>query len=258
MKLRILGCSGGISPNQGTTAFLVDDALLIDAGTGVEALSHDEMFSIRHVVLTHSHLDHICHLPFLLNNLIGETDKAIDVYGTEHTIRALKEHVFNDVVWPDFTLLPNPENPSVKLHVIEVGETLNLDGKKVVSLPAEHAVPTVGYWVGDEESAFAFSGDCSQNDALWEALKALPEVDMLIVDNQYMESEKEISRLAKHYHPSLLLQDVNKLPYQPHLFITHLPPYKKSEVMDEIQHMMPEWRPQALMTGHTYSLPLDD
>lgn len=258
MKLRILGCSGGVSPDQGTTAFLVDEALLIDAGTGVEAMSYDEMFSIRHIVLTHSHLDHISHLPFLLNNLISESDHAIDVYGSEHTIQALKTHIFNDVIWPDFTTLPTADNPCVCLHTFEVGDELELDGKKVIPLPAEHAVPTVGFWVGDEDSAFAFSGDCAQNDALWQALKPLPEVDMLIVDNQYMEAEEGISRLAKHYHPTALLNDLNKLGYQPPLFITHLPPYKKFDVMREVQKILPEWNPNALITGQIYSLPLRD
>ena len=41
MKFRVLGCSGGIGARARTTSFLVDDDVLLDAGTGVEDLSID-------------------------------------------------------------------------------------------------------------------------------------------------------------------------------------------------------------------------
>ena len=43
MKLRVLGCSGGIGARARTTSFLVDEDILIDAGTGVEDLSVDDI-----------------------------------------------------------------------------------------------------------------------------------------------------------------------------------------------------------------------
>lgn len=254
MQLRILGCSGGISPGQGTTAFLVDDSLLIDAGTGVEQLEHQEMRKIKHLVLTHAHLDHISHLPFMLNNVIGGKHHQLQVYGLKHTIDALKHHIFNNVIWPDFTKLPTEENPCVRLNEVAYGDKLTFGDKHVVILPVEHAVPTAGVWVGNTEAAFAFSGDTSRNDGFWAALNNLPEVDMLIMDNQYLEEEKRLSHLAKHYYASALLEDLDKLTYQPKLYLTHLPPYKKQQVIQEALQSLASWQPQILHAGDVFKV----
>jgi len=254
MQLRILGCSGGISPGNGTTAFLLDNDVLIDAGTGVETLNHYEMFHIKHLVVTHGHLDHVCHLPFLLNNLISEKGHSIDVYGLPETIQALKDHVFNNVIWPDFTVLPNADRPVVRLHTFDAGDTLSLCEKQITVLPAEHTVPAVGFHVVKGDSNFAFSGDCSANDVFWEALNRLPPVGMLIMDDQYLEAEKAISEAAKHYYPASLKQDLQKLNYKPQLFLTHLPPYKKQTVLDEAIKVLSDWSPKALEPNQTFQL----
>lgn len=254
MELRVLGCSGGIASGQATTAFLVDNTLLVDAGTGVGALKPEEMSKIDSILLTHSHLDHISHLPFLLNTLIGIGHPTIEVYALRETLEALQDHIFNNIIWPDFTQLPSKAAPSVRLNVIEVGQTLTINDKQVVVLPAFHSVPAVGFWVGNEQSAFAFSGDCSQNDVFWEALNNLPPVDMLIVDNQYTDEEKGISALAKHYYPASLAEDLQKLVYQPPVYISHLPTVNADAVITEIHADLALWTPKFLETGYCYQL----
>ncbi|MEO0997825.1 MAG: MBL fold metallo-hydrolase, partial [Pseudomonadota bacterium] len=67
MQIRVLGCSGGISAGARTSSILVDHDVLLDAGSGVGDLSLDELRRIRHVFLTHSHLDHISALPLLID-----------------------------------------------------------------------------------------------------------------------------------------------------------------------------------------------
>src|ERR1039457_1186052 len=58
MKLAVLGCYAGIGGARRTTALLLDDDVLIDAGSGVGELSLEQMVKVDHVFLTHSHLDH--------------------------------------------------------------------------------------------------------------------------------------------------------------------------------------------------------
>ncbi|RUM90849.1 MAG: 3',5'-cyclic-nucleotide phosphodiesterase [Thiomicrospira sp.] len=254
MQLRILGCSGGISPGQGTTAFLVDQTLLVDAGTGVESLTYEEMQQIEAIVLTHSHLDHISHLPFLLKNLIGSTHQTLQVYALSHTVDALKNHIFNDVIWPDFTVLPSHDSPCVQLNIVKYGEVLSLADKQVVVLPAYHSVPTAGYWIGNEDAAFAFSGDCFQNNDFWRALNNLPPVDMLIMDNQFSKKDKALSELAKHYYPSALKLDLEKLDYRPPVFISHLPVTNKEKLLTEIRTELARWTPEVLEANHVYNV----
>lgn len=257
MLLNILGCSGGVSKESGTTAFLVDDDLLLDAGTGIESLDECSYIKIRSVLLTHAHLDHISHLPFLLNNTIGKVEHTVNVYGLPATIKALREHIFNNIIWPDFTKIPTENNPCLTFHEIRVGDELQIGNKKISVLPAFHTVPSVGFLVADDKNnaSFAFSGDTSQNKAFWLALNNFKPVDMLIVDNQYLEAEKEISEKAKHYYAKNLKKDYDLLIYQPKLFLTHLPPTNKEAVFAEAQQVFGKIKIDYITSGQTFNLP---
>ena len=96
MKLRVLGCSGGIGGRTfRTTSMLVDEDVLIDAGTGAADLSLSALSRIDHVFLTHSHLDHISSLPLILDAVFSRRKQALTVYALSETIAVLKKHIFN-------------------------------------------------------------------------------------------------------------------------------------------------------------------
>src|SRR4030095_8830464 len=80
MKLKILGCSGGIGGDLRTTSMLLDDDVLIDAGTGVGDLSVPELTRIDHIFVTHSHMDHVTSIPFLADTVGGMRTKPITVH----------------------------------------------------------------------------------------------------------------------------------------------------------------------------------
>jgi len=105
MKLRILGCSGGIGGQLRTTSMLLDNDILIDAGTGVGNLSLKQLTRINHVFVTHSHLDHVSHIPFLVDTVGWMRNKPITVHAT---LEILKQHIFNWKIWPDFAQIPSP------------------------------------------------------------------------------------------------------------------------------------------------------
>ena len=136
MRVRVLGCSGAIAKDCRTTSFLVDGDLLVDAGTGVGDLSLEEMRGIRHVLLTHSHLDHVAALPLMVDSIASQLTEPIRVSALPGTIAALKTHVFNNVIWPDFSRIPSPQAPFVSFHEIQVGQMLELQGKSIEVLPA--------------------------------------------------------------------------------------------------------------------------
>ena len=105
MRVRILGCSGGIGGGRHTTSMLIDDDCLIDAGSGVLRLGLDELARIDHVFLTHSHLDHIVELPFLADLVVTQKSTPLKIYGLSSTLDDLRRYVFNDRVWPDFSAI---------------------------------------------------------------------------------------------------------------------------------------------------------
>ena len=147
MQIRILGWAGGIGANLRTTSFLVDDDMLIDAGTGLGDLPLNQMTGIRHIFLTHSHMDHIVGLPLLADSMFGVHDEPIVVHAQEQTIEALKTHVFNWVLWPDFTELPSRDKPSLQFEVMKPGETINIRSREIEMIPVNHTVPGVAFCV---------------------------------------------------------------------------------------------------------------
>ena len=124
MELRVLGCSGGIGTNMSTTSLLVDDDVLIDGGTGLSELSLEEMSRIRHIFVTHSHLDHIAGIPMLLDSVFETTQQPLVVHAREETIRTLRKHIFNWQIWPDFSVLPSAEQPVLRFEVMQPGESI--------------------------------------------------------------------------------------------------------------------------------------
>ena len=132
MRIKILGCSGGVGPGLRTTSVLIDDELLIDAGTGVGDLALSQMRRIQHVVLTHSHLDHICGLAFMADNLFDLIDKPIEVHATQATLQAIQEHIFNWKIWPDFSKLPSEKHPLIRWRLMPTNKKLDIGNDRSI------------------------------------------------------------------------------------------------------------------------------
>jgi ribonuclease BN (tRNA processing enzyme) len=226
MRVRVLGCSGAIAKDCRTTSFLIDGDLLVDAGTGVGDLSLDEMRGIRHVLLTHSHLDHIAALPLMVDAVASQLDGPIHVHALPGTIAALKTHVFNNVIWPDFSRIPSAQAPFVAFHEIQVGQTLSLEGKVIEVLPAVHTVPACGYAVTAGAGCWVFTGDTERNPAFWRRINQL-EVAALVIETAFSNREQDLA-LAEE------LDCIDKDKTFP-IFITHTKPAETELIMTEIQ-----------------------
>jgi len=171
--IRVLGCSGSIAARCHTTSFLLDDDILIDAGTGVGELRLDELARINHVLISHSHLDHVLSIPLLADSVIklrmgGGGPSAlqpIHVHALPDTLQALRDHIFNGVIWPDFTRLPSVQHPILVFHELAVGDVMSFPARgsqpeRVVHvLPAAHTVPGVGFGVETPLGWWVFTGD---------------------------------------------------------------------------------------------------
>ena len=160
MKLRVLGCSGGIGGSLRTTSFVLDDDVLLDAGTGVGDLNIEELRRIDRVFLTHSHLDHVTSLPFLVDTVGWMRDTPLTVHALPETIEVLREHLFNWKLWPDFAQIPDAQNPWMRYEPVALGEPFDLGrGRTITPLPANHVVPAVGYHLDSGQASLVFTGD---------------------------------------------------------------------------------------------------
>jgi len=250
MRLRVLGCSGGIGGGLRTTSFLLGKHTLIDAGTGVGDLSVAELSLIDHLFLTHTHLDHIAMLPLLVDTVGAMRDRPLMVYATQATLDILKAHVFNWLVWPDFTEIPNKAAPWVQLVPFEVGASTKPEkGLTVTALPALHTVPAVGYHFDSGAHSVVFSGDTTVNDAFWPVVNQIGNLKTLIIETAFCNRERALAEASRHLCPSMLAGELSKLERAADIFITHLKPGEIELTMQEISEDAAAFRPKMLKNG---------
>ncbi len=234
MQIKILGCSGGIGGDMRTTSLLVDDDVLIDAGTGVGDLSLEALLKIDHIFVTHTHLDHIVSIPLLLDTVMGLREESITVHATGEVINILKQHIFNWLIWPNFNLIPDPATPFLRYHEIFVGEGVQINNKTITAVPANHVIPAVGYQVDSGENSLVFTGDTAGTADFWQAVNQIDNLKVLIIETAFSNAEAELARLSKHLCPATLEAELAHLKSQPEIYITHLKPGEDTTIMQEI------------------------
>lgn len=254
MKLRVLGCSGGIGGNLHTTSFLLDHDILMDAGTGVSELSLTELSMIDHIFITHSHLDHIACIPLLVDSVGFMRDRPITLYATAETLDILKQHIFNWKIWPDFSEIPNAQQPFMRYQEIKLGEVVVLQGRKITAIPANHVVPAVGYHLDSGAASLVFSGDTTTNDALWDIANKIKNLRYMIIETAFSNSEKELAILSKHLCPCLLVEELDKFKGDAEIFITHLKPGEVELIMREIDLAQQRSHPRMLLNNQIFEL----
>ena len=257
MQIRVLGCSGSIAAGKRTTSFLLDHNVLIDAGTGVGDLTLDELAGIDHIVITHSHLDHVLSIGLLADSVTRRRRAAarppVQVHALEATIAALRQHVFNGVIWPDFTRLPDLAHPVLRFETVAVGQVLQIGTRRIEVLPACHTVPAVGYAVLASQGAWVFTGDTGPNPALWERLRTLP-LAMLVIETAFRDDEHALAHISQHLCPAQLQRELEQLATPADVYITHIKPGEVDAVMSEIGALRSRHRIHALSTGQLLSL----
>jgi ribonuclease BN (tRNA processing enzyme) len=258
MILHVLGCSGAIAAGCKTTAFLVDDDVLIDAGTGVGDLALDALGRIDHILISHSHLDHVLSIGLLADSVMRLRRAAnrapIQVHALLETLAALREHIFNGVIWPDFTRLPSAENPVLEFVPFAVGDVLTLGRKRFEVLSASHTVPAVGFAVeAGNLGWWVYTGDTGPNPALWERLREM-KVAHLVIETAFSDEERQLARISRHLCPAALGHELAQLGGSVDVHITHIKPGELDAVMTEIGRLGTPHRIHALSAGQVMKL----
>ena len=254
MKLRVLGCSGGVAQGLRTTSLLINDNILIDAGSGVGDLSLEEMALIEHIFITHSHIDHVGFLPLLVDSVFSDITRPIIVHSQAVTIQAIRDHIFNWIIWPDFSQLPRPDKAVLQFKPMAPDETLLIDDVLFQMIEVSHTVPAVAYRIEHDGKSIAFSGDTSSNDTLWDRLNAYSDLDILIVESAFSDEQYDLALLSRHYTPSLLAQDLHKLRHTPEIYITHLKPGDEQKITEELNKLTPKREFKILQNDTIFTL----
>jgi ribonuclease BN (tRNA processing enzyme) len=257
MKIRVLGCSGAIAEGSRTTSFLVDHDVLVDAGTGVGDLPLQALAQIDHILISHSHLDHVLSIGLLADSVMrlraAQGRGPIQVHALPETLQALRTHIFNGVIWPDFTRLPQADRPVLQLLPVEVGQRLTLNGKVFEVLSAAHTVPAVGFALQGRDGWWVYTGDTGPNPALWRRLAGM-HVAHLVIETAFSDEESELACLSQHLCPKKLGVELAQLEGVVDVHITHIKPGEVDAVMHEITRLPTNHKVSALRAGQVLDL----
>jgi ribonuclease BN (tRNA processing enzyme) len=211
VKLRVLGCFGGSAPGRAMPSFLVNDALALDAGSISATLTLSGQARVRDVLISHSHLDHTCSLPFLIDNSFSVPGFSLRIHALPEVVASMRSHLFNNHTWPDFTCLPNDLTPVLKLVDLPVERPIHLAGLAVRAVRVSHTVPTAGFLLDDGETAIAYSADTGPTQRLWELARRIKHLRAVIVETSYPDELLDLARVSGHLTPRLLAAELDKL-----------------------------------------------
>lgn len=211
MKLTILGCHGGESKTHRPTSFLIDGRLALDAGAVTRALTLNEQARVETVLVSHAHFDHVRDLAMLADNRAQMGGPPIEIVGAAATLNALRQHFFNNVLWPDFSRIPTPEAPTIRFRVLEPDRAEIVAGYRVSAVTVNHTIDAVGYFVGDEHGTLAFSGDTGPTERFWQVANQTPDLRAILLEVSFPDEKLDFALKTGHLSPALARKELEKL-----------------------------------------------
>ncbi len=237
MRLRALGCYGSEAPGCYLTSLLVDGRLLLDAGQVGAALPIEAQNAIDHVLISHAHLNHVAGLAFLADGLFEIRTRPIEVWSIPPVIRQLKTHLFNNIIWPDFSALPSRRNPIISFHEIREGRPYNIGGYDVVAVPVDHAVVAAGYLVSSGDVSILFQGDSGPTVEFWKVANAASGLQAIIAETSFPNRMRDLAKISGHLTPQLLRRELKKLKVKVPVYAQHLKPLFAPQILKELAQL---------------------
>lgn len=234
MEIRVLGCYGGMDKSYRMTSFLINDFFAVDAGGVADALSFSEQRKITDVYISHIHLDHIAGLPFLLDNVFGLVDEPIRIYSHAKVITGLKEHILNDVCWPDFSRLPSREHPTVEFIEVPAGRTFKIRELEITPVWVNHLVPNAGIIVTENGKSWVYPSDTSDTEEIWKITDSLDDPRMLFLECSFPNRFQRLADESFHLTPSGVAHQLKKLARQIPTRLYHAKPSYIDEISAEL------------------------
>ncbi|OPY86764.1 MAG: ribonuclease Z [Smithella sp. PtaU1.Bin162] len=236
MNIRVLGCYGSQLPNYNTTSFLVGRNVLIDAGTITAVLDMRAQRKIDYIFITHAHLDHVRDIMFLADNICYfRREKPLTLVGTKGVLETIHRHLFNNVIWPDFSKIPNSKSPVVKFQTIRPGRKQKIGDLQVQAIDLHHVVETVGYIVTEEGKSVIFLGDTGPTEKAWQIARKTAGLRAVFIETSLPDSLGNIAAKTGHLTPFTLAAELKKLSEaKPKVYLYHMKPSYREIIRKEI------------------------
>jgi len=220
LRIKVLGCYGGQLQGFRLTSLLVNDSILLDAGSPTHALTLEEQHGIRHICLSHTHLDHIMDIAFLADNRslkrLGDSagssaNRTIMIHSLAENNRVLKQHFFNGQIWPDFTQIPERADAILRLNDIEPESPFDIDGVRITAIRVNHPVPCTGFLLDKDGKQVIYTADTGNTDRIWQVANAQPNLKAIIMDCSFPNAYQHLADISGHMTPSGMMKDLQKL-----------------------------------------------
>jgi rSAM/selenodomain-associated transferase 1 len=237
MRVRALGCHGGESPRHRSTCFLVDGTVALDAGSLTSGLDLAGQRRLEHIVVSHSHLDHVKDLAGLADNVVGFIKRPIELWATRHTTEVLLRNYFNNAIWPDFTRIPTQEQPVYRFRELVPNGEVEVGAYRVRAIPVHHPVESMGLIVHKKgrRGALAFSSDTGPTDKFWEAIHADGTVKALLLELSFPNRLQNLADIAGHFTPRTMAAELSKLRAEIPVYLYHMKPPHLQAIEKEIR-----------------------
>jgi cAMP phosphodiesterase len=221
-------------PNQYFTSYIVNDRLAVDAGSLGLFQSPQEQSRIKHVLLSHSHIDHLAALPIFVENIYEGSQDCVTIHGSPPVLDCLQKDIFNDRIWPDFIRISREVTPLLKLAALEPFKPLELEGLKITPIPVDHIVPTLGFLIEEEDTAAIIVSDTGPTQKIWEVANATPRLKGVFLEAAFPNSMASLATTAKHLTPTLFAVEARKLKRPATLIAVHIKPRFRDLIVSEL------------------------
>jgi ribonuclease BN (tRNA processing enzyme) len=239
MKIKVLGASGAEFPGHNPPSLLLNDRILFDAGSLTHVLDLKDQLKIGGIFVTHAHLDHITGIPFLAENVVfAKRNSPIRIFSIPPVLRAIKRHILNGSIWPDFTAIPNTRHPILNLIELKTNHPIRIGGCSITPYEVNHSVPAVGYLVEDRRKRrFFYTGDTGPSKNLWERIGER-QLHCLIIEVSFPNRMGKMAIETRHLTPRLLKRELSKIKWMPErILVTHLKPKYSQAIKTELRRL---------------------
>jgi len=248
-KIQILGAYGTQAPGFGTSSFLLNSKNVIDAGNLLRPLKESSI-DIQNIWLTHSHLDHISDIAYILDNYFSERKATLNIIGLPETLKALRENFLNNSIWPDFSKIPltNSDKMAIKYMDIELGKVYGLgNGEFIEAFPTDHTVASCGYIFTKDEKSVLITADTYDMKNIFEIIESREDIKSVVFECSFPSSMEQLAISSKHLTPKLLFKALESLKRDDfNLYINHIKPSFINIIASEIHEMCGKWDPVIL------------
>jgi ribonuclease BN (tRNA processing enzyme) len=235
MKIEVLGSYGGESAGHRMTCLLIDETVSLDAGSLSQALPVERQQQVQSIVLSHSHMDHTTSLPFFVENVFGKLRDAVEIYASPATVYAVRKHLFNNDVWPDFTRIPNHLLPALRFHELADEVPFEVGGVRFTPISVNHLVPTFGYLIEKDGAKVLWSSDTGPTRRIWEIANSIKDLAAVWLEVSFDNRLQPIADLSLHLTPQTVAVELRQLKRRVPVLLHHLKPTCADRIREEVK-----------------------